>query len=380
MTIEKSRATRSAPSLDDARTRHQRARAVGLSPDYWYPVLRSRDLRAGKVREVQFQGSSLAVYRGSDDKVRVLENRCAHRQLKLSDGKVDGCALRCMYHGWAHDGSGHISDVPHDLFGRAIPRTKIGSFPATERYGLVWIFPGAPELALERSVPDLVELEPGNGWTHVVNSFVFDCHHSVLMENVCDFSHAYLHRKFAPFGPDAKLTRLERETDRVLLAYQTKVAGGRVSSLFLNGPEVDTQAIEMAYEYPYQRTDTGGKILEWCFPVPVNDTTTLAFFIFAFAPNTFRFPLLPIKMPSRLADGLTRIGNVAGIRRVLEQDVRAVALEQSAYEQHYAKPVPDLNPAVREIQDLMIDKWQPAQLDVRPAHLAVDNCSPHPQR
>jgi phenylpropionate dioxygenase-like ring-hydroxylating dioxygenase large terminal subunit len=356
MTAEYQSPPRVVPSFEGARTRHQRARASALSADYWYPVLRAGEVRRGQVVEVIFQGRSIAVFRGSDDKLRALENRCAHRQLKLSDGDVDGCALRCLYHGWAHNERGEISDIPHDLFGRSMPRSRIGTFPVEEKYGLVWVFPGAAELADRECIPDLPELAAGSGWTHVVNSFTFACHHSVLMENVCDFSHAYLHRKFAPFGPDAKLTHLDSTADRVSLSYQTKVAGGRVSSLFLNNAQIDTQAIEMSYEYPFQRTDTGGQIREWCFPVPVDDTTTRAIFIFAFAPGTFRFPLLSIKMPAALASGLTRLGNVAGIRRVLRQDILAVGLEQRAYEQHYAQPVPELNPAVRAVQDLIIEK------------------------
>ena len=35
-------------------------------------------------------------------RVFALEDRCAHRQVKLSAGVVAGCTVRCGYHGW-HD-------------------------------------------------------------------------------------------------------------------------------------------------------------------------------------------------------------------------------------------------------------------------------------
>ncbi len=94
------------PSFESAANLRQKARAAGLDPSHWYPVEIDRKLRKGQVIEATFWKRSIAVFRGADGAVHAIENRCAHRQLKLSRGEVQGCTLVCLYHGWTYDGSG----------------------------------------------------------------------------------------------------------------------------------------------------------------------------------------------------------------------------------------------------------------------------------
>ena len=77
------------PDFANAKTRRQKVRSVGLDPNYWYAVEQSANLANGQVIETKFWGRSIAVYRGSDGVARGLENRCAHRNIKLSEGKVE---------------------------------------------------------------------------------------------------------------------------------------------------------------------------------------------------------------------------------------------------------------------------------------------------
>lgn len=141
------------PSFLEAHNRRQKARAAGLHPDYWYAVEYERALQPGQVREVTFWNTSIAVYRSTDGRVTALENRCAHRQVKLSLGQVQECRLVCPYHGWAYDDRGQVVDIPHELFGRPMPSFRVRSYPVQVRYGLIWIFPGDPALAAQRHPP-----------------------------------------------------------------------------------------------------------------------------------------------------------------------------------------------------------------------------------
>ena len=111
------------------------------------PVEYDRAVRPGQAVEVRFQGTSIALYRGRDGRLRALEDRCAHRQLKLSHGVVEGCNLTCVYHGWSYDGGGRVVGVDHDLFGHPKLKVQIRSYPVQVRYGLIWLFPGDPALA-----------------------------------------------------------------------------------------------------------------------------------------------------------------------------------------------------------------------------------------
>ena len=60
-----------------------------------------------------FAGERIALYRGASGTVYALEDRCAHRQVPLSMGVVEGGALRCCYHAWSYRGNGRISQIPY---------------------------------------------------------------------------------------------------------------------------------------------------------------------------------------------------------------------------------------------------------------------------
>ena len=343
------------PAFADARNRRQKARAAGLHPDYWYAVEYSRALKSGTVVDVQFWDGSIAVYRDHDGALHAIENRCAHRQLKLSYGRVEACNLVCPYHGWTYDGSGHVVSIPHELFGRPMPRFQVPSFPVQERYGLIWIFPGDPKLAAERQVPEIPELQGPDRWACVPLDFTWKAHYSMIIDNVSDFTHAYLHRRYRPFT-DASLTRCEAIGDSVHLAYRTKVGRGRISGLFVDRKRVDTNHMDLCFEYPYQWSNTGDKIKHWCFVLPIDRRTTRVFFLFYF--EALKIPLLPLRIPRWLMKTVLTAANKVLIGPLLSQDGFAVEAEQEAYERSWDAPLAELNPAVGLFQQVIIRRWE----------------------
>ena len=130
------------PSFHEAKNRRQKVRAAGMNPNFWYPVEYADKLAPGQVVEVQFWGKDFALYRGTDGQLRCVENRCAHRQLKLTIGHVNGCQIVCPYHGWSYDGDGKLVDIPHELFDKKMPAIRLPDYEVRERYGLIWLFPG----------------------------------------------------------------------------------------------------------------------------------------------------------------------------------------------------------------------------------------------
>ena len=88
-------------------------RRTGINPDFWYPVAVSASLQKGKTAAARFAGERIALYRGAGSAVYALEDRCAHRQVPLSMGVVEGDTLRCCYHPWAYRGNGRIWQIPY---------------------------------------------------------------------------------------------------------------------------------------------------------------------------------------------------------------------------------------------------------------------------
>jgi phenylpropionate dioxygenase-like ring-hydroxylating dioxygenase large terminal subunit len=345
----------SPPRFEEAHNRRQKARAAGLHPDYWYAVAQDRHLKPGQVMEVVFWKRAIALFRTHDGKLGAIEDRCAHRQVKLSLGEVQGCHLVCAYHGWSYNAEGRVVEIPHDLFGRPMPNFRVPPFPVKVRYGLIWIFPGDPALAEQRAIPDIPELEGESRWACVPLEFTWRAHHSMIVDNVSDFTHAHLHRKYKPFL-GSNLKRCEAQGDKVFVSYDTLVGAGPISGLFVDRRRVNTNSIDLCYEYPYQWSNTGGRIRHWLFLLPVDERTTRVFFLFYF--DALKIPFTPLRIPQSVLSFFLKIANRALIRPLLSQDGWIIEEEQLAYEKHFDAPLAELNPAVNLFQDLTIRRWQ----------------------
>jgi hypothetical protein len=359
------RAPTPPPSFEHAKNRRQKARSAGLDPNYWYAVQQSSRLARGQSMETKFLGRSIAVFRGKDGRVRAVENRCAHRNLKLTEGKVVGCQLVCPYHGWSYDGDGKAT-IPHDLFGHKEPNIRIQTVPIKERYGLIFVFPGDPARATERDIPLIPELEGAKPWPHAIVQFDCPGHHSMLLDNVSDFTHGFLHRKYNPFsGTD--LLRCEEIGDRVELEYKSRIAAGRLQNMFIDRSEADCDHMLACYEYPYHWSNTDGRIKHFLFTLPIDDSHNRHIFIFYVRPDTIRLPLLGPRLPHWFVSKMMKAQRWMTLQPLLGQDVWVIEREQDAWERHWDRPSPELSPVVKAFQDLTIRKWEEYLASRRPA-------------
>lgn len=346
----------SPPTFEEAKNKRQKVRSAGLDPNYWYAVLQDQELQRGQVTEVKFWGTSVAVYRDDKGVVRAVEDRCAHRQLPLSMGVVVGDRLVCNYHGWEYSGDGALAHIPHDMFGHKLPACKLKSYAVRIRYGLIWVFFGPEERAYSTPMPEIPEIEGPDAWACVPVSLTWRAHHSMIIDNVSDFTHAYLHRKYQPFSNDSKLTKLETVGDKVYLSYDTKVGMGKVSGLFVDRKRIDTSSMDLCYDYPYQWSNTDDQIKHWLFVLPIDERTTRSFFLFYF--KEFKVPFTPFHIPQRVMKPFLQASNKLLIEPLLKQDGVAVEAEQRGWEKHFDEPIAELSPAVHAFQALTIRKWE----------------------
>ncbi|MBP0457524.1 aromatic ring-hydroxylating oxygenase subunit alpha [Streptomyces montanisoli] len=168
-------------------------RRTGIHPDYWYPLAVSRRVRKNKTFATAFAGERIVLYRTASGAVHALEDRCAHRQVPLSMGVVEGESLRCCYHAWAYRGNGRISGIPYLPKDAERPPRGVRSYPVREAYGLVFVFPGDPAKAAAAPFPDLPEFHAPTHRTMTFSRTV-KCHYSFMHENLLDMNHQFLHR------------------------------------------------------------------------------------------------------------------------------------------------------------------------------------------
>ncbi len=166
-------------------------RRIATHPDFWYPMAWSEDLKAGKTLARSFAGEPIVLFRGKSGQVFALEDRCAHRQVPLSMGVVEGETLKCGYHGWAYNCAGACIDVPY--LGRERLPNGVKAYPAREVDGLIFIFPGNAALADERALTSLGSKANPKYKTRQLNREVA-CHYTFMHENLFDMNHQFLHR------------------------------------------------------------------------------------------------------------------------------------------------------------------------------------------
>ena len=167
-------------------------RRTDSHPDFWYPIAWSEEVKAGAMVSRRYAGDPIAVVRGKDGKLFALEDRCAHRQVPLTHGVVQGCTVKCGYHGWAYDADGHCIDVPY--LGRERLPNGVKSYPCREVDGLIFVFPGNPALAEERFPTTLGASANKSYKTRQLNREVA-AHYTFMHENLFDMNHQFLHRK-----------------------------------------------------------------------------------------------------------------------------------------------------------------------------------------
>jgi phenylpropionate dioxygenase-like ring-hydroxylating dioxygenase large terminal subunit len=131
--------------------------------EYWYPALRSDQLRGRRLERAMLLEVPLVLGRDSAGKPFALRDVCPHRAFPLSFGRFDGASVECAYHGWqfdAHTGQcRHIPSLTADSKLKC-DRIHAGSFPCEERDGYIWAFMANSEgrTAPSTSAPPTPEL------------------------------------------------------------------------------------------------------------------------------------------------------------------------------------------------------------------------------
>jgi len=129
------------------------ARSAGTSADagflwdFWYPALRSSQIRGRNLATAMLLEVPLVLGRTSDGRAFAMRDACPHRGIPLSYGRFDGQSVECSYHGWRFDGcSGRCVEIPsltsQDKL--RVERIFAGHYPCEERDGYVWVYMSAP--------------------------------------------------------------------------------------------------------------------------------------------------------------------------------------------------------------------------------------------
>lgn len=159
----------------------------------WYPISYLEDLNKTKLTPFTLLNTNLVIWWDSLTQTwRVFEDGCPHRLAPLSEERIneDGW-LECSYHGWAFSGSGKCDRIPQQVKGTAAAsrRACVASYSTAEAQGLLFVYLGLSENALNTPVPiiELLEESPDE-WIYLDTFRDLPYDALTLLENVLDLA------------------------------------------------------------------------------------------------------------------------------------------------------------------------------------------------
>ncbi|MBD2297347.1 aromatic ring-hydroxylating dioxygenase subunit alpha [Nostoc sp. FACHB-190] len=329
-------------------------RQLGINPNHWYVVALSTEVTNKPVGVILWH-QAIALYRDSTGKIHALEDRCPHRQVKLSHGQAIANELECAYHGWRFNSSGECTAVPYLAANQKLPNCQIRRYPVKEQDGFIWLFPGDAELAVEpMGLPEWEHLN------YIASVAVINCqaHYSYLIENLMDMYHGHLHQDLQAWAA-ASLQNIDEDNHRVDVHYTAQSYYKidkiwSISQLFFPAlRKLHPEPLDVSYVYPHWQSTLGKDFKIYCLLCPISETQTKAYLIHFTSLNAFwRLHKLPVWFRRFIKDSLFNAAKKL-LEGLVVQDVEMIEEEQQAYLQNPQRRNFELNRALVSVQKLM---------------------------
>jgi vanillate O-demethylase monooxygenase subunit len=177
----------------------------------WYLAAWEEELPAGGHLLRTIAEKPLIVSRATNGEVDVLLDRCPHRLVPLSRGRIAEDGIVCAYHGIAFDRKGLCIHNPH---GPILSALRVPSYPAAVRHRGVWVWLGDRDCADPAAIPDLSVM---GEFPSVAQNFGYEfiaANYLLCTDNILDLSHAdFLHPDSLGGGATTRAKQAVRETE-----------------------------------------------------------------------------------------------------------------------------------------------------------------------
>ena len=226
-----------------------------MIPNQWYVVLESKQVQ--EPIGVTRMGEKLVFWRDERGQVVCLRDRCVHRGVALSKGRViqgqQSCPeknlpqarLQCPFHGFEYDSEGRVTSIPaNGKNSKVDERFQVTSYPTHEEHGFIWIWWGT-------SPPD--DLAPPRFFDDIDEEFYY--------ATVYDPWKAHYSRV------------IENQLDPVHLPFVHHNTIGKGCKTLIHGPGVKWADEYLFYIYVYNQLDDGQTVPKSAKQVPTPDPT-----------------------------------------------------------------------------------------------------------
>jgi phenylpropionate dioxygenase-like ring-hydroxylating dioxygenase large terminal subunit len=158
--------------------------------NYWYVAAFDTEVGRKPISRT-ILGEPIVFFRTEDGTPVAFEDRCAHRHLPLSMGKLVGDHLQCHYHGLRFDQTGRCVRIPGQ--DQIPPTAKVRTYPVVERYKWIWVWMGDVASADRDEITDFHWLDDQN-WGAKASYLHAKANWQLVVDNLLDLTHlAFVH-------------------------------------------------------------------------------------------------------------------------------------------------------------------------------------------
>jgi phenylpropionate dioxygenase-like ring-hydroxylating dioxygenase large terminal subunit len=325
---------------------------------YWYIASLSKDL-GNKPMPIRLWDTPMVLFRSEDGQAHCLLDRCAHRNVPLSQGQCVKSAIQCAYHGWEFTGGGVCQNVP------ALPQCQTGqahrvpSYSVLESQGYLWVFT-LPDTA-PVGKPFCFPFLDNKDYIHVAYQADFEASLHAVAENILDVPHtAFLHKGLFRGGkPNRIETEVRTFSDRVECEFigEPRPSGIMAKILAPGGGDrmfhCDRFVLPSMAQVEYKIGDKGHLVTSSCLS-PLSDFQTRMYAVVSIRRSFWLSLLRPVVTPLAM--------------KVVQQDKEMLALQTASLRaqggEHYAYTEADtlgpgiiklLRQASKENVDIVVD-------------------------
>ena len=257
----------------------------------WYVILESKELKKRKPLKVRRFSEYLALWRDESNNVCCIADKCCHRGVSLSCGRIINGKLECPFHGFIYDKSGEVRTIPANGKSSPVPEVmKVRAYKTFEAYGLIWLWWGDDD----KMTPEPFFFKELEHFSYSTFKDHWKVHYSRAIENQLDVVHL-------PFVHKTTIGR----GDKTLVNGPVVIREGELITFYVNNVKDDGNSVPMKpdeivgyenffhlqFHYPnIWQNYISDKIRAFAAFVPVDEENTVIYI--RYYQNLIKIPIL----------------------------------------------------------------------------------------
>lgn len=240
----------------------------------WYAAGLSSEFRKNKIVAKEIFEVPIVLWRNDQGEVSAILDRCFHRNVPLSEGKLVDQCLVCPYHGWTYNSEGQCVNIPSEgPHTERIPKNKVQKFQIKEEHDLVWVWMGQGKPTKD---PFPMPTMQDKGWHYYYMTTHFKNGVTDLAENFMDVPHTvFVHKGWFRDRKQIRIgAQVERTENSVLVTYDQSNDAIGFSNRLINPKNLEMKHTDNFYmpnntrvDYIFGEEERGFIITSTCTPI-----------------------------------------------------------------------------------------------------------------